>query len=74
MMIQAFLQIAFIKIDQGFRDSATRARKTAKHLQRTQGLIRFKMIVVIKKHQKKRNHQRDECTDDSVDFKLNFVN
>ena len=68
MIIQAFSQITLIKINQGFCDSAAWARKTAKHLQRTEGLSCFEMIVLMEKYQKKRNHQRNECADDSVNF------
>ncbi len=49
MVIQAFLQIPLVEINQGFCDSATWTGKTRKHLQRTKGLRRFKMAILIEK-------------------------
>ena len=55
MIIQTFVQIPFIKINQRFGDAATRTRKTSEHFERTKRLLGIEIVVAIVAHQKKRN-------------------
>lgn len=50
MEIQALIQIPFVKINQRFGNTATRTRKTRKHLERAERLLRIEMVVGVAEH------------------------